>query len=542
MAALEKEDVHILRAGMDDVTIFTEYYFGVKLLPHQIRAAHAPQTSILTLGGRGSGKTFGYVFIYLWMMTLMPDLRVLWTSYTSDQASIAFYDVLMPYVLASDRFEKFLPNGERSLKKKPYPEIHIQIPGTRLPESVMSFKPVDASGSGDTKRGFTLDCIHIDEGGLIWDSKVISTLRPSMRGRRNVEGSPPRLGRMSVSTTPTAAGWLRDWWDRANDQEHIEYSPDKFLAMRVRSSENTSLTAEQVESFSQDMTAEEKQVEIDAEFPEFTGNEFSPTVVDLCEDIMLNREMDDAKESASPGYEHIIQSKVGTTIFQMPSVKGRKYLLSGDPGTGDPPYRNAACIMCFDITEKPYTLVYFHWVSGGGDYRPFFRNYEWAYHYYEPQFSVFDATGTQRAMDQLYFEDRGLLIEGMSITNEKPAMINATKILLQRGLLRFPYIKGLRLQLLQYKQENDKKLAQDLVMTLVMAGWKMRILHYRDIEDIETGGGDGYDNSRDALRDPVRNTGRQIHMPSIQDLSESHMERVHRLLNHSPNDKARTLA
>ncbi|MCB0117329.1 MAG: hypothetical protein KDD84_24685, partial [Caldilineaceae bacterium] len=154
MSALTPEDLRIFEASMDiqngGVSLFTEYYFGVELMPHQVLTAHATQTSVLTLGGRGSGKTFGWIFTYLWLATLMPDSRILWTSYTADQAAIAFYEVAMPYIAQSERFQKFLPEGMKSLKKKPYPQINLQIPGTNLPLSWIIFQPVDAHGSGDT--------------------------------------------------------------------------------------------------------------------------------------------------------------------------------------------------------------------------------------------------------------------------------------------------------------------------------------------------------------------------------------------------------
>ena len=57
MSGLTREDVQIIEASLDPalggVGIFTEYYFGVELMPHQIETAHAKQTSVLTLGGRG---------------------------------------------------------------------------------------------------------------------------------------------------------------------------------------------------------------------------------------------------------------------------------------------------------------------------------------------------------------------------------------------------------------------------------------------------------------------------------------------------------
>lgn len=482
---LRDDDWKILQASSSDASIFTQYYFDIDMLPHQLVAAHARQHTLLTLGGRASGKTFGYILAGIWMATLMPDFRMLWTSFTADQSAIAFNDI-KPIVLQSERFARFLPEGANSFKKGAYPEIHIQIPGQ--PESVIRFVTSDASSGGDRRRGYQWDWIHIDEGGLIMDNgETVNTLRPSLRGRRNVRGRPPRLGRISTSTTPTAAPWLRDWWDKAKSPDYPEYNPDEYWAIRVSSDQNTTLTEQQLRSFQSDMSEEEIKVELQGEFPEYMGNEFSPTIVNACEDRMLNKEVDDMIADGVPDARMDLLGRYGIYRYQKPVIDGRKYVLVGDPGTGNPPYRNAGVILVWDVTEVPYELVYFHWVSGGGDYRPFFNDFEWAYRYYNPVYTAFDATGTQRAMDQLYFENKGLVVEGLSVTTEKSAMINTLKILLQRKLLRFPHLHGMRLQLLGYKQEEDKKLPQDIVMAMAMAAWRMRSLFYIDPKDIGEG-------------------------------------------------------
>lgn len=505
---LTSEDVEVLKASMDNANIFLDYYFGVQLQPHQLYMAHMQQPSLLLLGGRGSGKTYGFIWKYVWLATVMPDLRVLWGSYSADQAAIPFYDVAYPSLLASERFMKFLPEGEKSLKRKPHPQIQIKVPGTKLPMSTITFKTIGMGAN--TKRGFTLDIIHYDEAGLENNEKVITTLRPAMRGRR--WNGDPRLAQLAVSTTPTSAEWLREWWNRATNQDHPDYDPKKYFALKVSSSANTALTPEQLEAFAMDMTPEEQQVELQADFPEYTGTDFSPAVVNLCQDRTLNQEVVDAIEEKRTGYDILTIARTGIVKYVKPAVPGRKYILAGDPGMGNPPYRNAPCVMVWDVTERPYELVCFYWVFGNGSYKPFFNRYEWALDYYQPLFAVFDSTGTQRAMDELYFEDRNRIVEGLNLQSEKSAMLNAAKILMQRGDLRFPYIQGLRLQLLNYKQEEDKKIAQDLVVTLAMAAWKMRVFSYQPPDDIGEDElvDDRFLNGRSDLRDADRVTGRSL--------------------------------
>src|SRR5690606_25194901 len=128
-------------------------------------------------------------------------------------------------------------------------------PGTKLPVSTIQFKTIGTQAA--TKRGFTLDIIHFDEGGLEHDQRVISTLRPAMRGRRF--NGQPRLAQLAVSTTPTSAEWLREWWERATNKEYPDYAPSKYYALKVSSDANTTLTPDQLEAFHQDMSPEEKQ-------------------------------------------------------------------------------------------------------------------------------------------------------------------------------------------------------------------------------------------------------------------------------------------
>ena len=115
-------------------------------------------------------------------------------------------------------------------------------------------------------------------------------------------------------------------------------------------------------------------------------------------------------------------------------------------------------------------------------------------------------------MDELYFEDRNRIVEGLNLQSEKAAMLNAAKILMQRGDLRFPYIQGLRLQLLNYKQDEDKKIAQDLVVTLAMAAWKMRVFSYQPPDDMGEDElvDDRFLNGRSDMRDADRVTGRNL--------------------------------
>jgi hypothetical protein len=135
-------------------------------------------------------------------------------------------------------------------------------------------------------------------------------------------------------------------------------------------------------------------------------------------------------------------------------------------------------VIVLDITgfpQYPVTMRMFHWVYGGGSYMPFLSSFKTAMNLYRPVGAAFDATGAQKAMDELAFSDvgEGILVEGMNLAGRKQAYHNAIKLIMQRGLLRYPYIRGLRRQLAQYAFP-DTKLSQDIVSALQIAGGWMR--------------------------------------------------------------------
>jgi hypothetical protein len=131
--------------------------------------------------------------------------------------------------------------------------------------------------------------------------------------------------------------------------------------------------------------------------------------------------------------------------------------------------------MVWDCTNKPYRLVYLHWISGNGSYIPWFNSFKWAYEYYRPLFQGIDATGTQKAIDELVFEREGLPVDSVNFTRDKFGMLNALKVLFQYQDLRFPWIKGLHNQLLHYKIPDDN-LAQDLVSAMMVFAYLTRYL------------------------------------------------------------------
>ena len=185
--------------------------------------------------------------------------------------------------------------------------------------------------------------------------------------------------------------------------------------------------------------------------------------------------------------------KVGIHEWQIPPKEGAQHLVIADPGQDDPPNRNAAVVMAWDITEfprKPASLRRFKWVFGHGSPEPFTHEFLDTVIRYKadrsmglpedeiteklnlkPGYWGLDSTGQQTLYDQYVFKEWGLIPDRLTMGgNGKYGALNAGKLLLSRGLMEFPYIPHVWLQHLKYDLP-DNKLRQDIVMTMCMSAY-----------------------------------------------------------------------
>jgi hypothetical protein len=125
-------------------------------------------------------------------------------------------------------------------------------------------------------------------------------------------------------------------------------------------------------------------------------------------------------------------------------------------------------------------LVYFKWVYGHGTYDNFLTAYEYAYRKYRPMDALIDSTGTQKLWNEQVLLDRGIVAAGMNFSGDKKGMLVAAMRLVERQLIRWPYIQGIRGQLLTYKLAEDNKLPQDIVAVLMMAAYFLRMYQWEE--------------------------------------------------------------
>ncbi len=252
--------------------------------------------------------------------------------------------------------------------------------------------------------------------------------------------------------------------------------------MRVATWDNTKLTEEQVEAMKSEYPPEMIDTELGGFFPDYGVSMFPPGHLEACvaqelyDAAYLALHPEDPKEHIRPGWQLVEDPRHGVTLYEAPAKPGRVYAMGGDPGTGNYPGRNAAGVMVADITEKPFKLVYFHWVSGNGSLNPFLQSYKHAIQVYNPVLRGIDATGPQKMIDEIAFTNHGIATDRINFSTDKDAMLNALAYDVTNHNWKIPTIKGLIRQASTYTREDDKKLAQDLVMTWAQISFLARFM------------------------------------------------------------------
>lgn len=437
----------------------TQWYLsGWKPLSYQYAFHQFLTPNVSFLAGIAAGKTISTAASYAMDCITIPHFKALNTSVTARQSTLVF-DMFESWVEDNPRLEALVDD----IKLRPYPLITFKN------YSAWEFRT--AGTDARFIRGSEYDRINFDEAGLEHTGSVAKVLRGRLRGTRP-DGT-TRMARFDVITSPTGAPWLKERFYRGiKDQPRTDLS--LYRSMRVETYDNTHLTKSQIRAMEADYPAEMIDVELRGMFPDYGYSMFPSRHIDACTDqskydavhMALNPE-DGGK--AKPGYEVAEDPRHGIIKFQMPRHGGRSYIMAGDPGTENAPKRSAGVIIVADITDAPYIdMVAFHWVSGMGSYNPFLQSYKRHLNKYDCVLKGIDITGTQKAIGELAFENHGIETNGLNFSSDKNAMLNALSLDLSNHRWTFPPIGGLLRQCKQYTRADDKRMAQDIVMTMAM--------------------------------------------------------------------------
>ena len=321
-------------------------------------------------------------------------------------------------------------------------------------------------------RGEEYDRINIDEAGYMFDDMALKVLRGRLRGTRP-DGT-TRMARMDVVGSPTAADWYIKRFNRGKPG-HRNADLENYFSVRTSTYDNTFLTKQQIALMEAEYPPSLIRVELGGYFPDFGFGMFPKSHVDACTDVYMNDILNEAIRNdtgkVKKGFDVVEDPRQGILKFEFPRESGHRYILAGDPGVDNPPRRNTAVNIVLDVTKRPHRMVYFDWCRGNGSYYPFLDSYKYAIKKYQPTIKGMDATGTQKAIDELAFESKGIQLDKIHFGRDKSAILNDLSFAVTAHELSFPMVKGLNNQMLSYsrERERDKRFAQDIVMALGMA-------------------------------------------------------------------------
>jgi hypothetical protein len=433
------------------------------------------------IGGMGVGKTVCIGMEHIVFASLLPNYRGYHVAPKMLQAN-EVYRAIISNCQGTPLWDRWV----WAYPQKPYPKIVIR--NDYVGESTIEILSVEHEP--DKVKTLEGDFVSVDQGEQFTENFEELILAVGSRLRGQIHGR-SRLGRLSIvaNSEDNPALWYR--YDMA------ELEPETYYSISPKTWDNIFLTKSQLADMKRRVGGDEQSIaqHMGAARPIGSGEHFPAHVIQLCLDKSLDevmnyqQEIPDTHPHKNTDYIKLTAPKVGIFKWEMPPDRGRDYIVIGDPGQGNPPGRNSAPIMVWDVTdfpEKPATLRAFHWVFCNGSYWPFLNAYEEYVKRYRAQTrNAFDSTGSQKGFDELVFTTMNLAAEGMDLSNmKKMHALNAAKFFMGKGMMKFPYISHLVNQLANYRLP-DTKVAQDLVMCVSMAALYIRRYYYEDIPDIE---------------------------------------------------------
>tara|TARA_Y100000310_G_scaffold130328_1_gene129511 strand:+ start:2252 stop:3763 length:1512 start_codon:yes stop_codon:yes gene_type:complete len=456
LAKLTNDDLTVIGAGQrtGDVDVLLKWYWNRDLLPALKPVYYASHPNIFVLGSWGSGKTVNLAAIAFLECLTKSYFRFVNVAPVGRQALVMF-KFLRDMIRDNDRIEHLITKTVA----RPYPIIRFWNGSTA---EFLTAKPEYL----DYLQGEEFDQVNIDEAALLDNfERTVGVVRSRLRGKRHRIGV-PRSRKLTVTTVPGYDEILRDRYERG-----LKENPD-FLSIKITAQHNPHLDPEDIRLMLIDVPDEDIPIYMDCEWPEIMGRLIQAAHYDACEDITLNIEMDKMIQEKKMGSAYTEPERMGCTYWEWPVDDTHTYVTVGDPGTGNPPRRNAGVVMVWDVSNDPATLVYFDWIAGNGSIMPWVTSFKYAKDKY-PGPSGFDSTAAQKWMDELVFETEGIIVTPLNFRRDKMGFLNALRIVLERRTVRFPFIQGMKRQARAYNIPDDK-MAQDTTAALMMSAWMIR--------------------------------------------------------------------
>lgn len=467
LTALDKE---ILTYCRDDIDLWMKGYFDGQLFPYQQYFYHAPQKDKMLIAGIRTGKSHLAGAGSLHFCQFHPAARFLNTSISSEQAKIVYAKCLefcnMP------RFSHWVEHVQSS----PYPLIRL-VNGSELWFRSIGYE-------AELIRGFEFDLINVDEAAYVTREHAIRTLKGRLLGINPITGR-PREGIFWMVSSPKGQGWLAERWKKGDPQYAIA-RPEKYLSLRATIWDNPLLNQDAITEIMADYSDAMIRQEFYGEFLDNSDAIFPYNLVmESCDDTTpeVRWLYDQIRVWNDRHNQKSIRTDAGLSEdiahYECEPQAGHRYISSWDLGKKPTSKgRNAMVGMVYDITHEPWTQVGYFYREGMGYVEAKAKIEEWHAKYsWNGSIcrTVIDSTGKGDVIEEFIARERTIDdLEGIvySAAN-KPNLIHAGKIAIERGLTRYPFIRRQVDQLSNYTL-YDKEIAQDIVMCYCQAMYSAR--------------------------------------------------------------------
>jgi len=207
--------------------------------------------NVTFIAGIATGKTTAVAASYMIDCLSTPYFRALNTSVTAKQAELPF-EMIQGWIESNPKLEHLIDN----VQLRPYPTIFFKN------RSEWIFRT--AGKDARFIRGLEFDRIKLRRGGSDMNGEAIKVLRGRLRGNR--PDGRTRMVRLDVTTSPTAAPWLEERFNRGW-KENPDFDQDNFLSLRVSTYMNTRLTAQMIQLMEAEYSDDMIDVELKGMFP-----------------------------------------------------------------------------------------------------------------------------------------------------------------------------------------------------------------------------------------------------------------------------------
>jgi hypothetical protein len=491
-------DKEVMRACLEHpkqgLSLWMMGYFDGIALPYQNYFEWAPQKDKLLIAGIRTGKSELVSISALKFCQFHSGSRFLNTSISSEQAKIVYQNCLK--YCYQPKFQHWVD----SIQSSPYPTIKL-VNGSELWFRSIGYE-------AELIRGFEFDFINIDEAAYVIRERAITTLKGRLLGINSYTHE-PRAGWFWMVSSPKGRGWLYERWKLGDPAYPALARPDKYLSLRATTFDNPLLSKEQLQDTIDDMSESMRQQELYGVFLQDSDVLFPyELVMEGCapdDSIVreLYRQISIWNTRHMPSKTPLVWTPTTSTIalppgylekitqdiehYECEPIPGHLYVAGWDPGKKATTKGRNACVgIAYDITHEPWRQVAYLY-SERLNYIEFKAKMEEWHAKYSSNgakcLTIFDATGKGDVVKELIDQERSIdNIEGITFTGQnKPYLLQAGSIVIERHLARFPFIKRFVDQLTQYTPD-DEQIAQDAVMAFCLMAYRAR-QYLRQVKD-----------------------------------------------------------